>query len=86
MLTTKSPLVKYCKYSRARQGPGMKIGLVTGSDLDCVFLVLDETAPECDSASICRAVVLADVNHIQNERHRRIRGLRLAYRKTSAAR
>ena len=68
------------------QGPGMKIGLVTGSDLDCVFLVLDETAPECDSASICRAVVLADVNHIQNERHRRIRGLRLAYRKTSAAR
>ena len=54
----------------------MKIGLVTGSDLDCVFLVLDETAPECDSASICRAAVLADVNHIQNERHRRIRGLR----------
>ena len=51
-----------------------------------VFLVLDETAPECDSASICRSVVLVDVNYIQNERHRRIRGLRLAYRKTSAAR
>ena len=56
----------------------MKMGLVTTSDLDSFSLVLAQTARGVPPAGVCTVAALADVNHIQNDRHRRIRGIRLA--------